>query len=288
MNIKLAIKKNRTLIIIGLICLLFLFFEAFQMSSIFDFSINYIFDPSFKDSVIATNNTTSFLTSLSLIIKNNFQWFDMSIVMGSRLIQLYVAPLAALGALAFGDYYNNMGAMEMYRADNRKKYIAKKTVSYALKFALCTFIAFMIYYIFCACLYNPEVNWDPLIRTLFTDILGKQFVNDHMFIYYMLDGFVSYFFVPFVWCWFGNIITVLIKKKFTSFIIVNGLYFVTTAIAIPLGMVNHIALYASPVTLLSSGSYSGISTIGCFMYYFILIFVCIMLLKKYIMNKDIA
>lgn len=93
---------------------------------------------------------------------------------------------------------------------------AKYTISTILKYSLtgCTalFLAYLLY-LFIGVTLLPMTKDEGIPRELFSEFLGKDFYNQHMVWYFIIEGFIKYYVFSFVYGLFAISISFLTSKN---------------------------------------------------------------------------
>ena len=142
------------------------------------------------------------------------------------------------------------------------------------------FISFILFYIFAFLISKGETNID-ITRCLFLDIFGESFYSNYTWFYYLLDGLVRFFIMPFIYSLFACIISLEAKSFKQAFVIPIGYYFCLSFISIILEQIfGNIALYFNPTMIMASGDYHSINTILAFAIHLLPIIICFIIVRK--------
>ena len=278
------VQKNKKYILITLICFFLLLFDTLLNNAIVEMSFKYLIQVSFRKMI--NQEFGNYFSYMYQLIKNNLGAFDYVIIYGTRLYQVYVAILSASGSLFFVDYLKTSSTIEMYRVENKRKFIINKVLFFAAKLGTSIFVSFLLFYILEFLISSTPEWYTPLERELFVDWFGEEIYLNHMYFYYLIDGFIRFFFVPFVLCLFGNCIAILTKRNFDTFVSVNFFYFGFAVLSFPLLRFSW-GIYVSPATILCSGAYVDCSTIGCFLIYIMSLISSVIMLSYITRRKEI-
>lgn len=251
-----------------------MFLTVIMETDIFRLFYEFLLKQSYRDKVMNIYNDYNFITCLGKLLKEawvSFNWsFDYVNIWGTNIFQIVPPFLAIVSAIS----YTNI----------KQQYDIKIMVNHSCKISLSVFIGYCLFYSLMSIL-SQHVYSPTIIRSLFIDILGEKFYFNHIYIYYLLDGSIRFFVIPFIYSLSGNLLisTLLDNKKCVYFIIFY--YFIGTFICNVLTyLIGPFGIYLNPTTIMISGAYTHINTILLLMTSFIPLIISVVLYKINILN----
>lgn len=256
-------KENRVYIITAILCLLLMLVIVIADTNIFYIVGNFITNAEYRENYGLAESTIKKDYNILQVIEEVFGkylWeFDVMMIFGLNFIQILFPCLIVIAGFKFYKKYTTIFKFAMYRYKNYKSFIIKNINKEALKISFSLFSAFLSFFVFSMIV--SKGNCMGASRTLFVDILGKSYVTNHMYTYYLLDGVVRFFLMPYVYAFFSCCVAIIaqnIKQViFAPIIYYLGLSSVGYASQIALGKK---FLYLTPSTIMSSGAYDGFNS----------------------------
>ncbi|MDR3215583.1 MAG: hypothetical protein LBT75_04875 [Bacilli bacterium] len=217
------LKINRIYLIIGLGITLSIFFMYLNDNYIFQSLITYLFDKKefinnqkLSDNPFMGKNVFEYLSFI--LSRPELKHFDYNIIFGPNLLQLFPPVFASISAYLFYQFYHNFLHYKLYRQDRYFKTIIKQIGSNANKMALSIFISFLIFYIFLfffsngsnAISYVEKDSTGVIIipKSLLLDLFTDQFYLKHIYLYYLLEGFIKFYLITFSYCFLAQSLVV--------------------------------------------------------------------------------
>ena len=274
-----TLKRNWKYILILLICLIIMivnFFSNTNMSWILkeaifnpEYRVEWFANPEYQANYVRINGSMagfdemskSVFTIFKDVIYNAQFSFDVSVIFSTIWFQIIIPLFTVVSGIEF---YKSFHSIFQLRLHNKKRYretIIKEIMLNALKLAGAIFVAYFIFLIFAYFAENSgKLGADG--RSLFSDLLGNEFYINHTFIYFVLEGLVRFFIVPFVYATLSQSV-VLLGKDLKEVIAAPILYYYgLSAVGFALYLlVPSIAIYLNPSLIMASGSYEGYNSL---------------------------
>ena len=211
--------------------------------------------------------------------------YESMIIWSTQLFQILLPVIASICSFWIFRELDTIDVFVLSRKDGYAKYISKKVVLSSLKVAIAFFAAYLLLLIFVNQIADKESSLSA--RYILTDIFSENLYYDHIFIYFLLEGFIRFFIMPFIYSFFANALALVVTKPWQSFLYSNLYYFALTLVGgviLYLGgigsAISNIAIYFMPSLLMGSGDYYGFSTILIILTNCIPLFLSIFLIYK--------
>ena len=252
--------------ILSLICFLVMTICILYETNIFFIVKNFIFNSEYRENfTLAESNIKTNINIFQVIhqVISNYDWkFDYSIIFGTNFFQLILPCIVSISGLVFYNKYHNIYNFSIHRNQNYKKYIKKEIRNESIKTSLSVFSAFLFFYILIIVITKGELSTYGMGRSLFLDVFGTSFYYANPYFYYLLDGLVRFFLIPFIYTYFSCSVSIIAKSKKQVFFISNIYYYGLSVIGFGLYYIfGEIAIYINPSVIMASGSYSNVNTI---------------------------
>lgn len=101
-----------------------------------------------------------------------------------------------------------------------------------------------------------------------SDLLGERFFYDHVQLYYLIEGTIRFFFVPFAYSCMGQAVAICLQSR--KYIILEPiiLYFGLTALMGVQNTVNAVTVYFNPIMIMTNQVIRGYNSILLMMFTF--------------------
>lgn len=281
---KAKLKENSIFVIVFLLILFFMFYSFLSRNGL-NLIFKYIFDASYRVNFCKLDDIQPCQVHNVLDLINRFMFhnngtFESVIIEGTGLWQLLLPfPMALMSYKCFSRN-NGIGKLEMYRRNDYYGAIVLQTIKNALKVALMIYLAYLIYFWF-AYKYYGNIKMDIIARDILLDWLGKNFYNNHLCLYYLLEGTIRFFIVPFIYTWFAQMTSLEAKSAKMAIFFPCIYYYGLTILGFGfIGLFGRIGIYFSPTTILASGDYNNVNSAGLFAIHLIPIIIGIIILIK--------
>ncbi|MFC6464384.1 hypothetical protein ACFP65_05085 [Marinilactibacillus sp. GCM10026970] len=229
------------------------------LSDNFIFTFQYITNEAYRDSLINSYNG-----SLDFFIKSisETEWtFDYSIVFGTFLFQFLIPFIGAFTAIDFLKRHKTVNMFIYNRKGIYKPILWKEAIITSLIYSMAFLISFMIFWLSCILLIGSNFD-EGITRPLFADWFGESFYSDHVYTYTFIEGFIKFFYMPFVYNIFGIGLSLLGEKNSKYYTAGPLLYYfgltVVGSTAISLNL--EIGYYLNPTVLMSLGDFYTINS----------------------------
>ena len=270
---RILFKLNRKYLAIFGICLLVI---------VVSMDLNYGFIRSFFECVFDRDRILKFLYEYGTIptmdvdynlfeiyMKYNdvfYYGYESLIIWSTQLFQILLPIIAAISSFWIFKEWNSIDVFAFGRKNDYARFVSRKVVVSSLKVALAFYAAYVLLLIFTELIADKDTL--QLARYILTDIFSEDLYYDHIFIYFLLEGGIRFFLMPFVYSFLANALALVVNKPWQAFLIANFYFFALTLIGSVIlhldgigGEMAKIAIYFIPSLLLGSGDYYGFSTI---------------------------
>lgn len=238
---------------------------ALNECNIFYIVSSFIFNESYRENFTLSYSRVKWDISLFEVIKRTlteYRWkFDYLIVFGTNLFQIFLPCLAAAAGLIFYGHFRSIDKMKWFRVKSYKQSLLKEISDYSLKMAGALFLAYMLFFLFLLIVARGNMYGD-MGRTLLLDILGNSFYARHTYLYYVLDGLVRFFLMPYIYAFLSCTIAVQARSQKQVFLLSNLYYYGLSIVGFSLYYsLGEYALYLNPSVIMASGSYNDVNTL---------------------------
>ena|GEM_PF-5968277 len=153
--------------------------------------------------------------------------FDNYVMDGFSLLQLILPIFSMLVVIPF----LNSKKMLLFTYSRNESYNKVLITNIAKTVLVGATMLFLSYLVFLAIgLVLTSISDDPNGRELFSDILGPDFYNNHIILYFILEGFLKYFIFTIVYSLFAIAVSFLTSNNYHAIIIPFAYYAVTAII----------------------------------------------------------
>lgn len=265
---KFMVKRNEKYLFVFLICFLIMLFGLVRTQNIVEILKRALFENGYKENFFlyqedsALKQTTPTIIN---IIKHVFSHavysFDSTIIFSTEWFQIIIPLFSIICGIDFFNYYHSLFQMEVCKSNSYKLFIFKQLCIRCIKLSGSIFLS---YFLFIIVVYNisslAQLGADN--RTLFADLLSNQFYVNHTFLYFVLEGSVRFFLIPFVYAFFCQSF-VLLKKGLKEVIAAPiAYYYGLSAIGYAtMTLFSYASLYLNPSILMANGSYDSFNSI---------------------------
>lgn len=265
------LNRQKTNIIIFLICIFVMFYCLVSQTNLFEILYMYLFDSDFRSNFgMAESNIQQHYNLFGVIVNvlTDFSWeFDTSLIFSTNLFQIFLPLLCSISGISFAYYINTLYPLEMYRY-NTKKTIIKKIFFHTLNCAVCFLYSYIIIYLIVLLLTQGQLN-GTVTRNLFNEIFGFNLFLRNPYIYFIIEGLIRFFLMPFVYVFFSCTIALVFASYKKVLFSTNLYYFGVSAIAFGLSYLTSKSIYINPTSIMVVGSLNNVNTT------LLLIFSCI-------------
>lgn len=256
------LKKNWKSILVSFLVFMIMLLGTLENINFFSIMKRAIFEPDFIQSVFMHTEVEAYrswnptiLNLVRYLIETTWQHdFDTAIVLSTMWMQLVIPLFVIPSCIQFYRLYHSSFKFTYPRKrQSYQKILFHEIFVSVLKAAAAIFMGYFLFMIF---MWFASSHSCQEPRSLFSDLLGSSFYKNHQFIYYLLEGFVRFFAVPFVYAWLGHAVALFdISLKFVIATPI-AYYYGLSAIGYALDLSYPVlAMYFNPTVLMANGSY---------------------------------
>lgn len=257
------IKRNWIYLLAFLLTLLVILFGYLENINFFFVMRKIIFDRSARLDFFLQLETESYRNiepTLWNIVKyvletNTNSSFDATIILSTVWFQMIIPLFSIPACVLFYQKYHTVYHSALYRHRSYQLFLIKEILKQASKVALSVFGAYLLFMIIAKEISHPTMLAAES-RSLFDDLLGSSFYQNHTFIYFILEGFIRFFMMPFVYTCFGEAVALLnvsLKHVIGSpLLYYYGLSTVGYALSF---LAPSVSQYINPTSLMANGDY---------------------------------
>ena len=188
-------------------------------------------------------------------------YFDELMAFGPRIFQIIIPIFAVIPAIDFYKYYHSIFHFSLLRKKQGNRLILIEITKNSLKLGISIFIGYVLFMILAYSMSDMNYNSQDIARTFLLDIFGDKIIIDHKVIYYLIEGSIRFFMIPFVYSFFAQS-SVL---HFNNLKEVMGApilyYYFFTFIGYALSIFNNdIYVYLSPAVIMSNGTFRNMNS----------------------------
>ena len=260
-------KIGKKYIIIFCICLLIMTLLAINENGFYSVARHYLSDAAFRHDM-NIHALTKFPNIFGVLLHNlgaGIINFDAILITATIPFQIIIPFFSIVGGIFFYKQYNHILKFSLVKAVRFKKEIYKIVFMNAVKLALSVFLAYLCFYtILYFVITSPTQPFHNSSegRDFLADLLPKGFYYAHSYRYFLLDGFVRFFYMPFIYTVLVQA-SVLVISSFRGVFLVDIVYYYglaaigyATALIAP-----RLAIYINPTVLMASGDYAHINSL---------------------------
>ncbi len=241
--------KKKAYIYLFLSILSIFFLSLLFEAGIFYAAYRYVFGENYRNEIMKIYHY-SHLENIFLLMRDwwmNFEWkFDYIMVWSTNIFQLLFPLFSIIGSI-------------LYFSKKRDENV-KSILIFSLKLSFPIFFAYFVFFIFIFFITDGNCT-NYITRTLFLDLLGQSFYNNHIYLYYFMNGSICFLFIPFIYIASGIFISSLFKNKIQVYYYFIILYlFLTINTGTLIDLFGDQFLYLDPSSILLAGSYQSVST----------------------------
>jgi len=249
------IKENKKYEFIFLIYIFLMFICIIFDSNILYIIYKYISDMEYRNNIMDFYNVYDFMKCLIKFLFDtisNLEWhFDYIVIWGTNIFQISLPFLAVVGFSKFKTKYT--------------KKIKRDAIIEAIKISTATFLAYLLFFTIVIIICKGKCS-TYITREFLIDIFGKSFYFEHIYLYYIIDGFIRFFFMSFIYAYSGGLLSLSYNKKSEIKNLVCY-YFITIYFALSIistiliYTIGNAAIYFGPQTIMIAGTYFNINSI---------------------------
>lgn len=259
---KLARKIDKIYWLIFIVCIFIFLFFAIADTNIFKIIFRYLTEPEYKANwgeIRGVGNVSISLTGLIADVFSTYPWhFDDIILVGGNFFQIIIPIIVSFVGIKFYKTLNSNFQLEAYREKKSyKKLIWRKIKKEAFSLSTVMYLAFLFLYIFAFALSKGQILDERYSRAFLGNLSQSS-----PYLYYLIDGFVRFFFVPSVYTVLACAISLVAKNQKQVLLGINIYYFGLASIAYGLfNIFEMLSHYINPVTIMVIGSIDDINSV---------------------------
>ncbi|MGL5540549.1 MAG: hypothetical protein ACRDBX_02815 [Erysipelotrichaceae bacterium] len=262
------LKRNRKYIALFMVCLLIMLHGVLDEKNIFWILKESIFNPEYRLNFFGNNETTVGLVieptvfNIMKSVVSNLQFtFDVSVIFGTVWFQIIIPLFATISGISFYQIYHSNFKLKIIRKTSYRQSVEREILSNSFKLASIIFAAYFVFLCFSYIVSTPGFLGSSE-RTMFSDLFGNSLFSNHTFFYFILEGLVRFFLIPFAYATLTQAVAVLdtsLKEVIAAPILY---YYGLSAVGFALYMVvPELSIYINPSVIMASGSYDQFNTI---------------------------
>ena len=181
---------------------------------------------------------------------------DMLVTWTFAPYQFMMIPIIAIAGVFMFSRLHGIFMYESIKYEQRNVFFIKKALLYSLGISFSFFMTYFIFLIIAFIFLRIDYESGIIYRSLFVDILGKNLYFSHREIFYFLEGFTRFLFIPFVYSIFSCAIAFFVNKKHMAYFVPLLIWFGFMAVGyLFYYLFPNIGQYFSPTMILASSSY---------------------------------
>lgn len=193
--------------------------------------------------------------------------FDSNVIFSTTWFQIVIVFYGCLAGIEFHKYWTTISKMEIHRNKSFQNYTFRKALQISLKVSISVFISYFLFLTFMKLISSDEIGNGSNGRSLFSDMIGNSLYQNNTYLYFLLEGCVRFFLIPFVYSMFSCLAVVMNRSirivigfpliYYFGFAIIGvGLYMLGSFFTVLL----KIGCYVNPTIIMVNGDYNELST----------------------------
>ena len=262
------LKKYKLYITILFSCLLIMILFTINETNIIYILKNFLSNVEYRENFALAESTIKENLNVFEVIQlvfSEYKWtYDYMTIWGTNIFQVLIPCLSAITGLLFFNKMHTIYKIALYRSQEKNtfKFFTKEAKKDSRKMAFSIFLSYLTFSFICLFISKGARNLS-ISRELFLDLLGDRFYYNHTYIYYLLEGFIRFYIVPFIYSMFSCALSLMYNNKKQVFFAPIVYYFGLTLFSLALQyIIGNFAIYINPTTIMVSGSYENINTIN--------------------------
>lgn len=263
---KVILKDKKIYIFVVIICFVIMAFSILMDSNLINASVRYFKEPDYRDAIRQASvqagifSPNSFFEFIGWFLNISYFSFDTNIIFGTIWFQIILPIFASISAFLFYQKLHGVFSFSTHKSKTYSGFLIRQMLKHSFQMGIAIFAGYILFYLFSLGLAQGVLN-DTVSRDLFADLFGKSFYADHVYFYHLLEGFLRFFIMPFIYCFFGQAIALVANHKIivllSPCLYYYGLAFVGFGVYFLIG---NPAIYVNPTALMASGDYININT----------------------------
>lgn len=233
-NLKNMYRNNLIYFIIFITCFILMLINSLNDHDLIEICAKFIFDSEYRSRYfiisdlpdVALNVPQNFFGFIEYNIITNHFTFDTMIIAATSIFQILIPFTTIFTGIAFYKKYNSIDRFSLVKAKSYRKEIYKKILFGSVKLASAVFLAYLCMFI----LFHFTITDLTTVvdeagsRPFLLDLLPTNFYLQHIKIYYLIEGFFRFFYIPFIYTMLIQS-AVLIFSNFRDIILTNIVYY---------------------------------------------------------------
>lgn len=287
MILKYWIHQNKKYIYISVIVFLVMFLMLINDTNFFSQLFRAITDSSFRahffldlENPDAWSIKPTIWNFIVYFIQHEMFWgFDYGVIMPKSIFQVLIPIFSVVGAIDFYRYKNSLGKLDFYRQKKSKKHMYSKMSKYAIKVSVALFVSYIVYLIFVYMTALPG-HTGSIQRSFLEDVLPTGFYNKHMFLYFVIEGWLQFFLIPYVYTMFAEACSFIVND--IKMVIASPLvyYYALAAFGSALYAFSPmLSIYFNPTVIMAPGSFTQYNSILMILINMIPLFLALIIMR---------
>lgn len=274
------IRRNKRYILLGGVFLILLLLSMFFLGTNYGEILSRYFQEGEEYlKVVNENNLLSGehhqeVTGLFSLTADYFQdlkaiyGFDYHMAHGTMIADYLVPIIAIFAGLNLHKRLRSTFALSAFRKGNYRQALITDVLKESCRTSLAVFIPYLIYLLFVYVFTMDGTAELGAYKYFLSDLLGERFFYDHVQLYYLIEGTIRFFFVPFAYSCMGQAVAICLQSR--KYIILEPiiLYFDLTALMGVQNTVNAVTVYFNPIMIMTNQVIRGYNSILLMMFTF--------------------
>lgn len=190
--------------------------------------------------------------------------YESMMTFGFLWFQILLIFIATIGSLFYFDAVRNEYQFVYYRQKKYKQELLRTILGYSLRVGIPVFLSYLIWnHIFSGLQLYTADGRPPIQATFLVDIFGSSFIQNNLYLYYIVEGFFKFFLFPVIYASLSCLLSIILDKRFKPIILVTISFFLLSSISgVLYPYLGFLSIYMSPALILNFTSYHSLSTFG--------------------------
>lgn len=267
-----CVKKNQMFIWTFLLCFFIMVVCSLNEINFFQIITKYIFNSDYRENffinsdmqVVANDVPHNIFGLVQYLFRTGMFEFDYLIVTATGIFQILIPFFPIFGGIAFYRTYNSIYKCSLIKTTSYKKQIYKDLLWGACKLACALFGAYLCLFLIVnlSGAAMPDSQNIARAREFLLDWLSIDFYFQNTKLYFLIEGFFRFFYIPFIYTMFAQAAVLLFVNVRDIFLVNIAYYFGLSAIGYALALlIPNFAFYLNPSAFMASGTYVNINSL---------------------------
>lgn len=263
---KIKVKNKMYLFVITFVVVAIAMFSINSNYGVINHFFEYFMRPDFQKSEFAlygfissTNEKYGPFKAWAMQMKIFVRTIEGLFVWALELFQILLPIISGVSAFVVYNKRKTIESFILVRKKNYRRYVLKNVFLNSLYCAISFFVGFLIIWVANHFLYTHGIDPEHPGRSMLADIVGKDLLMTNTFLYFLLEGSVRFFFMPFVYSFFASSCAYAVSKEWKAYLIPNLYYFLLSLVGFIVLLGNSEfskkAIYWIPTVIMASGDY---------------------------------